>query len=92
MSETVRSDVEEFVYTLVHEITNRSRTELRPELDLQRDLRIDGDDLSMWFARDIERRFQIRPTAAEWRGVHTIADALSLVDRCLQQGRTSSRG
>lgn len=78
---TPKTDPVELVFSLLQEITLRPRSEIRPEQDLQRDLRISGDDLSMWFALELQGRLDIRPTNEEWRAVRTVRDALDLVKR-----------
>lgn len=69
---------DELVYQLLQDITLRPRAAIKPEDRLIEDLSITGDDLSMWFARELQRQLRDRPTAEEWRNVHTVQDAVEL--------------
>lgn len=58
--------------------------EVRPAAlsdDLVLDLRIDSDDLSYVFVPELEQRFGITIPAGEWESVHTVQDAVSLLER-----------
>ena len=53
---------------------------IRPDHDLVRDLKVDGDDYGMWLVPELKKRLGIKPTRQEWE-IRTVAELLAVVDR-----------
>ena len=64
---------------------------IRPEHDIARDLKVDGDDYGMSLVPAIEQRLGIKPTYHEWE-VSTVGELLQVVERHIaRQGGSSGQ-
>ncbi len=58
---------------------------LRSDQRLVADLKIDGDDYGMWLVPELQKRFSIRPSIAEWESAPTVGELIALVERHLSK-------
>ena len=72
--------IESVVIHVVREIVGKSRL-VRLSDTFINDLHISSDDLSMYFAPQVERRLNVKVPLAEWRNVTTLADACAVLGK-----------
>jgi hypothetical protein len=62
---------------------------IRPEHELVRDLRVDGDDYGMWLVPELKNRLAIKPRRQEWE-IRTVAELLQVVERHAEPAATTN--
>ena len=70
----------DLVLELLERIATAPAGGIRPDHDLVRDLKVDGDDYGMWLVPELKKRLGIKPTRQEWE-IRTVAELLTVVDR-----------
>jgi acyl carrier protein len=81
--------LETTIYAMIASWTRLPPAALKAGDRLLQDLRLDGDDYGMSLVPELERRFGIKPTIAEWESIHTVQDVVDLVRPHAQQREPS---
>ena len=80
----------DLVLELLGRITTVPADGIRPDHELVRDLKVDGDDYGMWLVPELTKRLGIRPPRQEWQ-IRTVAELLAVVDRHAERAAATQR-